>query len=102
MPKKLTHSSDAFLSSAIRRYIWLKSRERSLALQRTGYCCEVCGVKQSRAKGREVKVEVHHERLIGWARIFKVLREELFSCKLEVLCEKHHDERHGKKEREAK
>lgn len=46
---------------AIRLYIWLRSIERSQALKRTHYCCEVCGVKQSRAKGKEQVITVHHK-----------------------------------------
>lgn len=52
--------------SALRR-LWLRSRERAAALKRDKYTCTKCGVKQSKAKGREVKVEVHHtEGICNW------------------------------------
>jgi predicted HNH restriction endonuclease len=46
---------------AILRQLSLRSRERAAALKRDGYSCQKCHVKQSKAKGREVKVEVHHK-----------------------------------------
>jgi 5-methylcytosine-specific restriction endonuclease McrA len=46
---------------AILRQLSLRSRERAAALKRDKYSCQKCGVKQSKAKGREVKVEVHHK-----------------------------------------
>jgi len=38
----------------------LTSRERAEALKRDKYTCQVCGKKQSMAKGRVHKVSVHH------------------------------------------
>ena len=36
------------------------SKERSTALRSSECHCEECGIKQSAAKGKEVKLEVHH------------------------------------------
>lgn len=58
-------SKQARVRSAL-RHVWLKSPERSAALKATGYRCAMCQVKQSKAKGREVKIEVHHIDGIDW------------------------------------
>ena len=54
MGKKLPTTPRSRVRSALRK-LWLSSRERSAALKREEYCCEVCSVKQSTAKGREQK-----------------------------------------------
>ncbi len=79
------------------RMLWLRSVERAEAMKRAKYCCERCGVKQSKAKGKEQKVEVHHKGGVGnWDRIIAVIREELLCPpeKLEVLCPDCHDTEH--------
>jgi len=78
------------------RHLWLRSRERAAALKREGYCCERCGIKQSMARGKEVKVQVHHRELINWEAIFRYLRRTLLcrASKLEVLCTSCHNEHH--------
>lgn len=48
------------IKNALRR-LWLMSKERAEALKRDNYSCQKCGVKQSKRKGFEVKVEVHHK-----------------------------------------
>lgn len=81
------------------RLIWLHSAERRQALKNKGYCCEVCGVKQSKAKGNEVKISVHHKEGVGnWDRIVEVIKEELLCSpdKMEVLCKQCHKEKHKK------
>ena len=59
MPKRSPRTPRSQIRSALRR-LWLRSRERASALKRDGYSCQECGKKQSKAKGREVFVEVHH------------------------------------------
>lgn len=79
--------------SALRR-LWLTSRERQLALKIAGYTCQRCGVKASKAKGREQKVEVHHVKGIGnWNKVVMAIRDELLvpPYKLKVLCKKCHE-----------
>lgn len=71
------------------RQLWLRSRERSAALKSAAYTCECCGVKQSKAKGREQKVEVHHKAgVLNWKSIFDTIRQQLLCepYKLSVLC----------------
>lgn len=93
MGKKLPYTPNSRIRAALRR-LFLRSRERAAALKRDGYTCK-CGVKQSRAKGREVYVEVHHKKgCLNWDELFKVIREYLLCDPefLETLCEKCHKE----------
>lgn len=83
------------------RCVWLRSRERTEALRNTDYCCSVCGVRQTAAKGREVKLDVHHVgHVTNWGRIFDVIREELLCDPklLAPLCRKCHEDIHEKEE----
>jgi predicted HNH restriction endonuclease len=96
MGKRQPNTPRSKIRAAIRQ-LWLRSRERAAALKRTGYCCERCEVKQSKAKGREVKVEVHHKDLIlGWEEIIDLIAEHILCHpdKLEVLCVDCHDKEH--------
>jgi predicted HNH restriction endonuclease len=80
------------------RKLWLQSRERSAALRRESYTCERCGLKQSKAKGREVKVNVHHKNGVDWGDLVDLVFERLLQTAddLEVLCVDCHDKEHGK------
>jgi len=92
MRRKLT-TPRSQVRSALRR-LWLRSRERQAALKRDRYTCQECGVKQSRAKGREMKVEVHHvEGVLNWELMFDyVYRHLLCDPKyLETLCKECHE-----------
>ena len=59
MPKKKPITPNSRIKSCLRQ-LFLRSRERAKCLKDAGYTCEICGAKQSRAKGKEVYVEVHH------------------------------------------
>ena len=75
------------------RLLWLQSRERAAALKLHSYTCNQCGVKQSKAKGREQKVEVHHKLGVGnWEHIIDLIQQELLCdpTDLEVLCPECH------------
>ena len=74
------------------RQLWMRSRERAKALKWTGYRCYDCGVKQSTAKGKEVKLEVHHSPRIDWAGIRELVRERLLNVKQYPLCKSCHKE----------
>lgn len=81
------------IKSALRN-LWLRSRERASALKYSNYCCELCGVKQSKAKGKEQRVEVHHKiREIDWNALVDIVKKDLL-CDykdLQVLCPNCHD-----------
>lgn len=75
--------------------MWLRSRERATILKEAGYCCNKCGIKQSKAKGKEVKVEVHHkDGILNWDEIYEAIRKNLLCDPdhLEVLCKECHNE----------
>lgn len=101
MAKKNTERTpDSKIISAL-RLLWLRSRERSTAVKRDKNTC-ICGKKGSVAKGREVKIEVHHlqEGDINWKRILSVVRAELL-CEpkgLITLCKECHATVHEKGE----
>lgn len=70
-------------------------RERSGALQRDEYSCVKCGVKQSKAIGKEVKVEVHHKKEIDWSIIDDVKSKVYHTVDdYETLCKDCHNEIH--------
>ena len=92
MGKRSLNTTNTAIKSAL-RMLFLRSRERGLAIKRDGYCCQRCGVKQSRAVGREVYVECHHKRgVCNWQEIYKVIRKNLLCPPddLETLCKECH------------
>lgn len=93
MAKKQPNTPRSKVRAALRQ-LWLRSRERAAALKKTGYCCERCNVKQSKAKGREQKIEVHHVNEIDWDGVIDLIVERLLAGELEVLCPDCHDEEH--------
>lgn len=96
MAKKLPTTPRSRIRQAVRGQVWLRSRERAAALKRENYCCERCGAKQSKAKGREVKVEVHHKNGVDWDGLIDLIQERLLPdpSELEVLCKSCHDKEH--------
>lgn len=95
MGKKLLTTPRGRVVAALRQ-VWLRSRERAAALKRSGNTCEVCGKKQSVAKGREVKLEVHHNQGVEWQSVIDhVFRHLLCDPKhLTVLCKDCHQKTH--------
>jgi len=92
MGKKLPYTPNSRIKSALRR-LFLRSRERAVALKRDKYTCQKCSCKQSRAKDKEVYVEVHHqENILNWQTIYDVIRKYLLCSpdKMVTLCEKCH------------
>jgi 5-methylcytosine-specific restriction endonuclease McrA len=99
MPKKSIYTPKSRVKSALRG-VWLRSRERARALKRENYCCESCGKKQSRAKGREVKIQVHHkDGILNWDEIMNAVYKHLLcpAENLEVLCVDCHAEKEKSK-----
>lgn len=99
MGKRLENTPRSKIKAAIRQ-LWLRSRERAAALKREGYCCQECGVKQSKAKGKEQKIEVHHISGIDiWAEVVDLIADKILSHPdgLMVLCPDCHKEEHKEK-----
>lgn len=95
MGRKLEHTPRSQIKAALHR-LWLRSRERASALKREKYCCQKCGKKQSKKKGKEQKVEVHHANAIAWIDIVEYIRRHLLChpTYLKVLCPECHKEEH--------
>ena len=97
MGRKLPYTPNNKIKSALRQ-LWLRSRERAAAIKRDNYSCCRCGVKQSRKKGFEQKVEVHHKNsgIENWEEIYKVIRKHLLvnEAELETLCPECHKKDH--------
>ena len=93
--KKLPTTPRSRVRDALRK-TWLRSRERAAAVKREGGCCERCGAKQSRAKGREVAIEVHHRDGIDWDALVDMVFARLLvdPSRLEVLCRECHGAEH--------
>lgn len=97
MGKKLEYTPRSRIRTSLRQ-LWLRSRERLKALQRDNYTCQCCGNKQSVAKGKEFKVQVHHKKGIGnWEKLIDVIYEHLLCDpeNLETLCKECHDKEAG-------
>jgi len=91
MGKKLPYTPKSKIAGWIRRG-WTQSRERAKVLKLAKYTCKQCGRKQSRAKGRIVKVEVHHIDKINWENVIRIVRDEVLDKPQEVLCTECHKE----------
>ncbi len=95
LARKQARTPRSQVRSALRQ-LWLRSRERQAALKRDKYTCANCYVKQSKAKGREVKVEVHHVAgVLNWDRLFDYMENHLLCDPkyLETLCKECHAKR---------
>jgi hypothetical protein len=81
------------------RLLWMRSRERAEALKRDNNTCQMpgCGKKKSVAKGREVKVECHHNENIGnWDVVIDSIYRHILCHHdhLTTLCKECHAEVH--------
>lgn len=101
MSKKLPYTPNSRIQNWIRRG-WTQSRERAKVLKEAKYTCCQCHRKKSTAKGRVVKVEVHHKSLIDWKKIIEYIRKEVLDKPQEVLCVDCHKAETAKQVEEAK
>lgn len=77
MGKKSLNTPRSKVRAALRQ-LSLRSRERAQALKRDKYTCQICGIKQSKAQGKEQKVEVHHiAGEIPWEPLIDYIFEHL-------------------------
>lgn len=100
MGKKLPSTPRSRVRAALRN-LYLRSRERAAAIKRDNNTCQVCGKKGSAAKGKEVKIEVHHHNQVtNWNRILDVIYQELLCDPkhLTTLCTECHKDVHEKGE----
>jgi 5-methylcytosine-specific restriction endonuclease McrA len=96
MGKKLPNTPRSKIRAALRQ-LWLRSRERAAALKRDGYTCQGCGRKQSKAKGKEFAVQVHHKAgVIDWEELIDLMYKSGLLCQpegLETLCKECHSKK---------
>lgn len=81
------------------RMLWLRSRERSEALKINDRRCNVCGVRESHAKGNEKKIQVHHKEGINvWQEIIDLVFKKILVSpdRLECMCPECHKKEHEK------
>ena len=93
--KKQFSTPRSRVRSALRQ-VFLRSRERAAVLKESEYCCAECGIKQSKAKGKEVSVQVHHKSGVNnWDKIIDSVFDDLLNKDdMEVLCKECHSEEH--------
>ena len=91
MGKRLLTTPRSKVRAALRQ-LSLRSRERAAAMKAAHYCCEICGVKKSVARGREIAVEAHHRDGVDWDDLINIVFERLLVPpeKWQCLCEKCH------------
>lgn len=89
--KKKPITTNTMIRSAL-RLLFLRSRERAKTLKDANYSCQKCGVKQTKKKGQEVFVEVHHLEPVNWDGLFEEIRRRLLHPpkKMIVLCKACH------------
>lgn len=76
------------------RQVWMRSRERANVLKQGNYSCQKCGVKQSKAKGKECSIEIHHDPPIDWIGIIDTIFERLLDSNQIPLCKQCHKDIH--------
>lgn len=96
MAKKNLEKTPRYIIKRGLRLIWMRSRERSAALKRDNYTCVKCNKKQTMAKGKEFKVQVHHKEGIDWEDLIDLVTERLLQdpSRLETQCKGCHKDEH--------
>lgn len=100
--RKLPYTPNSQIRAALRQ-LWLRSRERGQAVKDQHNTCVKCGRKGSVAKGREVRINVHHKAGVDWSGLLDLIRERLLQtpADYDCMCEECHVSLH-KEEREEK
>ena len=91
MGKKLPTTPKSRIVSTL-RVLWLRSRERAAVIRRDGNTCQECGVKGSKRKGHEVKIEVHHLNGVSWPKMVEYIQRHLLVSPddMQCLCKECH------------
>ena len=94
-PRRRKRTTPRSQVRATLRQLWLRSRERAAAIKRDGYTCVDCSAKQSKAKGREIAVEVDHLDGIVWEQMIDYIFRHLLVPpeRLETVCKPCHAKR---------
>jgi len=98
--RRLPNTPRSKIRAAIRQ-LWMRSRERAKVLKDSGYRCTKCGVKKSMAKGREVKLEVHHSPQINWDNIIDLIAKNILEAPQKPLCQKCHKKEHPEQKKKT-
>lgn len=74
-----------------------------MTLKRDHYTCQICGRKQSKAKGKEQKIECHHLKKgfdIAWENVIDYIYREILidPSGLITLCPNCHNKEHSKQD----
>jgi 5-methylcytosine-specific restriction endonuclease McrA len=78
------------------RMLSMRAREIQAVRRRDNNTCRQCGKKHSVAKGKEVKVQIHHSVKPNWDRIITAVREELLNPEnMFAVCKECHDQIHA-------
>lgn len=93
MSRRLPTTPRSRIKNALRQ-VFLRSRERAAALKATGHTCARCGIKASEAKGRVVKLHVHHVNGIDWDGVVDLIITRLLAVPMIPLCVPCHKEAH--------
>lgn len=92
MGKRLSYTPRSKVRAALRQ-LWLRSRERAEAIRRDQYTCQSCHKKQTKRKGKEFHVQVHHlDGIEAWDRVIDAIYDELLCSpdRLITLCNECH------------
>lgn len=96
MPKKNPEKTPRSKVKNILRRLSLYCRERGYAKKRDENTCQICGKKESKAKGKVVKVEMHHLHGIDWEGVVDIIIEKILQKPGDYICycEDCHKEKH--------
>lgn len=94
MSRRLPTTPRSRVRNALRQ-LFLRSRERATVIKAVCNTCQHCGRKGSVAKGREVKIQVHHNPPINWDGIVNLIIERVLAGPYVVLCKECHDNEHA-------
>jgi hypothetical protein len=91
--RKQPNTPRSRVKNAIRQ-VWLRSRERQAVVKAQKNTCQICGVKGSTAKDREVKIQVHHLDGIDWDGVVDLIFDRVLRGRQECRCVACHDKEH--------